>query len=340
MTVHRSAAFGALAVALVTPLVFSEYIVHVLILALFYGFLGTAWNILGGYAGQMSFGHAAFFGLGAYTSTLLFVNAGVSPWVGMVVGGFVGMVAGVGMGWLTFRYRLRGIYFSMATLAFSELIRLVALNWDQVGGAVGILIPLGAPSVGAFQFGSKLPFYYTVLGLLLLGLLVTYRLQRSVLGDYLIAVREDEDAAEAVGINAQRAKLFATALSTFLTALGGTFYAQYLLYVQPDFIFGVGMSIEIVLGPIIGGMGTLLGPLLGALMVGPMGEVVRSYFQAYNSLYMVFYGTILIVIILYSPAGLVGWARLFMCRNDRQAHDDDEGGVGLVIDPETSGGVR
>ena len=297
---------GALAVAL--PPLASPYLIHVLVLVLFYAYLGAAWNILGGYAGQFSFGHAAFFGIGAYTSTLLLARAGVSPWLGLWAGGLLAAGFGCFAGYLAFRHGLRGPSFALVTLAFAEMLRLIALNWAAIGGPMGILIPL--PKDGnawwRFQFREKLPYYYVMLALLGLALWLTRRLERSRLGYTLAAVRENEDAAEASGVDTLSVKLTAMAFSSFLTALGGSFYAQYFSFIDPTLAFGVPVSVEILLRPIVGGPGTLLGPLLGSVALTPLSELTRWLIRGRPGLDVMVYGVVLVLVITFLPRGLVG----------------------------------
>jgi branched-chain amino acid transport system permease protein len=308
----RAPWLAAAALALGLPPLASPYVVHVLVIVLFYAYLGTAWNILGGYAGQFSFGHAAFFGLGAYTSTLLLVRAGVSPWVGFGAGGLVAAAFGCFAGSLAFRYGLRGPYFALVTLAFAEMLRLIAVNWMGIGGPMGILIPLppGGDSWWRLQFREKLPYYYVMLGLLAVALWLTRRLEHSRLGYTLAAIRENEDAAEASGVDTRRAKLSAMGLSSFLTALGGTFYAQYFSFVDPTLAFGVPVSVEILLRPIVGGPGTLAGPLLGSLVLTPLSELTRWAIRGRPGVDLMIYGAILVVVITFLPRGLIGGWRV------------------------------
>jgi len=299
--------FGLISIAVLLPFLLPSYFVHVLIMILFYGYLGTSWNILGGYAGQFSFGHAAFFGIGAYTSSLIFVNWGISPWIGMVFGGLLGMLLGLLIGSLCFHYGLRGPYFALATLAFAELLRLISLNLDLTGKAMGILIPLKGNAPLSFQHESKI-FYYFVILLMFIGVLGVARwIERGKVGDYLAAIREDEDSAEAIGVNTFAYKLLGILISGFLTALGGTFYAQYFLYIDPPVTFGVGTSIEIFLRPIVGGMGTVYGPIVGALVLGPLGEVTRGILGGYHGVHLMIYGAILVSVIIFLPNGICGW---------------------------------
>ncbi len=301
------------AAAALAPLFLSAYVVHLMVLVLFFAFLGVAWNVLGGYAGQFSFGHAAFFGIGAYTSTLLLVRLGVSPWAGFLAGAALAAAFGCFAGYLSFRYGLRGPYFALVTLAFAEMLRLVALNWMAIGGPMGILIPL--PRAGeAFwrlQFPDKLPYYYLMLALLGAALGLNRLVERARLGHVLAAIRENEEAAEASGVDTLRAKLQAMALSASLTALGGTFYAQYFSFIDPTLAFGPAVSVEILLRPIVGGPGTLLGPVLGSLVLTPLSELTRSFIRGRPGVDVMVYGAVLVVVVTFLPGGLVGaWRRI------------------------------
>jgi len=294
---------------LVIPIFASSYILHVLIMIFIFAYLGGTWNILGGYAGQFSFGHAALCGIGAYTSTILFVNWGISPWIGLAAGCFLGLLFGLFTGLITFHYKLKGVYFTFTTLAFAELLKLIFLNWDFVGGAVGVLIPLTGNSVRQFQFTSKVPYYYISFFMVIVIVWLTSKLEKSKLGDFFMAIREDEDAAESLGVDTVRFKLIAICITSSLAPAIGTFYAQYLTYVQPDFIIGVDISIQSVITVIIGGMGTIWGPFLGAIILGPTSEITRIFFQKYASLHLVIYGVILVVVIMFLPHGVLGGLR-------------------------------
>lgn len=296
-------------ILLAVPLFASSTILHLLIIVFFYAFLGQAWNLLGGYAGQFSFGHAAFFGIGAYTSTLLYVHLGLSPWVGMLLGGLAGSVFGAFCGFLSFRYGLKGPFFALVMLAFAEMLRLFAENWDAVGAAIGILIPAKGDTLLDFQFISKIPYYYIMLCMMLFSIGVGWMLHHSKLGYYLQAIREDEDAAEALGVDIFRYKMVAMGISSFMTAMGGTFYAQYLLYIDPEITFGVGISIEILLRPIVGGAGTIFGPLLGSLALTPLSEFSKILFRGYAGVDLILYGAILVVVIIFLPEGIAGFTK-------------------------------
>ena len=299
----------ALSVLLVAPPFLPPYFLEILISMLLFAYLGSAWNILGGYAGQFSFGHAAYFGICAYTSTLLFLRLGVSPWLGMVAGGGLAATFGLAAGYLSFRYGLRGPYFSLVTLAFAEMLRVVAVNTKAVGSSLGLVIPSREAAPLSFVFGGKLPYYYVILAMALGAVAITRWLERSKLGYTLRAIRENEDAAEAAGVDALGMKLRAMALSSFLTALGGTFYAQYFAYIDPTITFGPAVSIQGLLQAIVGGAGTVLGPLLGSFVLTPISELSRAAIRGRAGMDVMVYGLVLILVISFLPNGLMGWVR-------------------------------
>lgn len=309
-TPRRLAAAALLVAALIAPLAIrSEYIVGTLTLMLFFAFVGQGWNILGGYAGQFSFGHALFFGIGAYTSSLCFVKAGVSPWIGMWAGAALAVAVGLVTGHLSFRYGLRGAYFALVMLAFAEIFRVAATNWNWVGGSFGVLVPLRGHAPAQFQFGDKRYFYYVILAMLLAVTAGVALLGRSRLGYQMAAIRENEAAAAALGVDPYRVKLAAMALSAGVTALGGAFYAQYFSYIDPTLAFGPVNSIEILLRPIIGGAGTMWGPLLGSVLLGVLGETTREAVRSYAGLHLMLYGAILMLAVAFLPRGVMGWLR-------------------------------
>ncbi len=281
------------------------YYQHIAIVILFWTYLGASWNILGGYAGQFSFGHAAFFGIGAYTSSLLFVDYGISPWIGMFLGGILALLFGLFIGYLCFRYGLRGPYFALSMLACAQMLQVIAVNWKAVKGALGILIPLGN-SFWKFTFEDRFPYYYVLLAMTAGILILTKWIQESRMGYYFIAIREDEDAAKALGINIQKYKMIAMAFSSFTAALGGTFYAQYYYYIDPSLSFGTPVSIDILLRPIVGGPGTIWGPFVGSILLSPLSEITRSLFRKYSGLHIMVFGSILIVAIIFLPKGVMG----------------------------------
>ncbi len=299
-----------LLVALVAPLFTSDYFQHLILLIFFWAYLGTSWNILGGYAGQLSLGHAVFFGVGAYTSSLLFVNLGLTPWIGMLVGGLVSALFGLFIGFASFHYGLKGPYFALVTIAFGEVMRHVFNNWEFVGAAMGVLIPLKGNAPGIFQFSAKYPYYYIALALMLIGLEIARVVERSKFGYQLVALRENEDTAESLGVNTKGAKLMAIALSAFLAGIGGSFYAQYFLYIDPETTFLIGVSVDIALRPIVGGLGTIAGPVIGSIILTPLSEITRFVFGGRHAgIALMSYGLILMAVVLLAPGGAVGWYR-------------------------------
>jgi len=305
----RLAPLLAAAALVALPPLMPKYALEVLISILFFGYLGACWNILGGYGGQFSFGHAAFFGLGAYTSTLLFLHWGVSPWIGMLAGGLLAAGFGLFAGYLSFRYGLRGPYFSLVTLAFAEMLRVVAVNWKAVGSSLGLVVPNRGSAPALFLFAEKLPYYYVILTMAVGALVITRAMERSRMGYALAAIRENEDAAEAAGVDALSTKLSAMALSSFLTALGGTFYAQYFSYIDPSLTFGPAISIGGLLPAIVGGAGRVTGPLLGSFVLTPISELTRAALRGRAGADIMLYGLVLILVISFLPNGLVGWIR-------------------------------
>ena len=291
---------------LILPQLIGDYFVHLVTTALLFGYLGVAWNILGGYAGQFSFGHAAFFGVGAFTSTLLQIHMGVNPWIGMFLAGIAGLLLGLFIGFLTFRYGLRGPYFALAMLALAEMLRVLAVEWMTLKYPLGIILPLIGDSFRDFQFRSKVPYYYIILCMTAFVLYLSRVIEDNRIGSYFKAIRENEDAAETLGVNTFKYKMMAMAISSFLTAMGGTFYVQYYLTIDEEAAFGVSVSIEILLGPIIGGAGTVFGPILGAGILECLSEGSRNLLGAYSGVHLMLYGAILIVIIIFLPKGILG----------------------------------
>lgn len=285
----------------------SEFLVNFAIMVLFYAFLGQAWNVLGGYGGQFSFGHAAFFGTGAYAAAILPTSFGINPWVGFALAGLAGGGIGLVVGFLSFRFGLKGAYFALVTLAFAEVLRILANTAEFTGAGVGILVPL-EQSAANFQFADKTGYYLVALALVVLGLIVTARLENSRFGARLMAVRENEDAAHALGVNVFEIKLKAIALSGALAGLAGAFYTQYFLYLDPTIAYGPAVSVEALLVPIIGGTGTLFGPLLGSGVLHTISELTQHFAADAPGINLVIYGVFLVLMILFMPNGLWGLA--------------------------------
>jgi len=291
----------------------SSTMILILTLIIWAAYLTSCWNFVGGFAGVLPLGHSAFVGIGAYTSTVLFQTYGLSPWGGMVAGGLLAALVGVIIGIPTLK--MRGAYFALATIAVGEGLRVLVENVKQVGpfkinGPSGLLIELSESSFTNFQFVSKGPYYYIILVMLLLVLLLTYLMMNSKIGYYLAAGGEEPEAAEALGIKVSRYKLIAMAISCFLTALGGTFYAQMMLYFYPKSIFGLDLSYEIAFIALIGGRGSILGPVLGAMLLKPVSEITRIYLgDILPGMHLIIFGLVLIVVMRYQPKGLIVPAR-------------------------------
>ena len=321
--------------AVILPHMLSPFLLRLAILILFWAYLGQCWNVLSGYAGQFSFGHAAYFGLGAYTSTLLLVNHGLNPWVGMFAGGTVALLGGLFIGFLCFRYKVRGVYFALATLAFAEILRLIAINTAFVRKSMGIQIPLrGGDSWLRFQFETtNIPYYYIILAMVIGSIIVVHLIQRDKLGYYFKAIHQNEEAAGALGINLLRYKMVAMAISCFMTGMGGTFYAQYFFFIDPDLVFGPEVSIEMLLRPILGGVGVVWGPLVGAMVLTPLSEVTRALIRnppafmpflfllkGRSGVDIMLYGIIVIIVIIFMQHGLVGMIRAKRRKWARERH--------------------
>ena len=294
-------------VSLALPLVVTNaFAIDILIRVLLFAFIGVAWNLMGGYAKQLSLGHAAYFGLGAYTSTILLVRFGISPWVGILAGGVVAMLASVPIGALCFR--LRGPYFAIATIATAQVLMLLFLKFrDFAWGAEGTTIPNLGNAPLMMQFPGKAGYYYLALVLLAIGLVITRLIERSWMGYYLIAVGEDQDAAEAIGVNVPRIKRDIYMISAFLTALAGTFYVQYIYFIDPATAFSFNVSVEAALVSIVGGIGTLWGPVLGTALLEPTSALLQSWLgSGRGGVQLIVYAAILMAVILWRPSGLIG----------------------------------
>jgi branched-chain amino acid transport system permease protein len=300
---------AALGVFVMLPLAVENIVyLHIFILIFYFAYLASAWSLVA-MAGQLSLGHSALLGIGAYTSTLLFMELGVSPWIGMWVGALLATAVGVLVGWPAFR--LRGPYFALTTIAFTEILRLYVENTETgpfglpLRAAMGLLIPLKGQAPAIFQFEGKAPYYYIGLIMMCGAVLVSYGINRTRVGYYLAAIRGDRDAAESLGISITTYNLIAMAISCFLTALGGSFYAQYFRYVNPTRLLGVDLAIEIALVGLIGGWQTVLGPVIGSILLSPTSEIIRGQLGGtYAGLHLFLYGLVMMLVILFLPKGL------------------------------------
>ncbi len=305
MKAYRSILIVVALLAAVPLFTASNVVLNFLITAFLIALAGQGWNLLGGYGGQYSFGHAAFFGTAAYATAILQVRYGVNAWLGLLIGIAAGALVGAVIGVLTFRSGLKGSYFSLVTLAFAEVLRIIASVAPITGAGVGTLIPLDLHAQ-AFQFQSRAPFYWIALALVALALVVTRAIENSRFGAYLVAVRENEDAAGALGVDAFTVKLCAITVSAAITAAAGCFYAQYFLFVDAAIAYGPWISIDALLAPIVGGAGTVFGPLLGALVVKTLGETTKHVTGDAPGLDLVIYGLLLVGVVGLAPRGIAG----------------------------------
>jgi branched-chain amino acid transport system permease protein len=308
------AMLAILAVALVTvPLFGNRYLLSVLTLIFYFVYVGQAWNLMMGYAGQLSLGHALYVGVGGYVAALLWLNFGIGPWLGVFAAVAVAAAFGWVVGWLGFRFGIEGVYFALLTIAFAEFTRIGFDNLNFTGGAGGLFIPFEEKRVGEWWNlrGGQLFFYYLALLLAGASVLLVAVLSRSRLGYYWLAVREDEIAARALGINAFRAKMTAVLISSAMTAVGGVFYAFYYNDLFPGQVFDMTRSIELILAPIVGGLGTVFGPVIGAFVLTPMGEALIALTAKLGidlpGLKAVFYGATLMLIMYGLPNGIWPW---------------------------------
>ena len=294
---------------IVVPVIFrNPAFLQLMVLVLLYAYLTTSWNLVGGFAGVLPLGHTLFAGIGAYTSTLLFIELGLTPWIGMFVGAFLAMIAGFLIGLPTLK--LRGAYFALSSIAFLEGFRVVTENTKvlfgvKINGPQGLLLPLKGNSLYYFQFDNKTWYYYTILIMTAIVLYITYKVSVSRLGYYLMAGGEDKEAAEALGVNVFRCKMIAMMMSTFLTALGGTFYAQLVRYIYPRGIMNLELAFEIAFIAIVGGRGTIAGPILGSFLLVPVAELTRIYLGgSYLGIHLAMYGLVLMLVMIFEPRGI------------------------------------
>jgi len=293
-------------------------VLNFLVFTLIIAIAAQGWNILGGYGGQFSFGHAAFFGTGAYATAMLQVHLGLNAWVAFAIGIGAGAMVGLVIGFLSFRSGLRGSYFALITLAFAEVLRIVANASAITGGAAGLLIKLDVRPAN-FQFHSRAAFFWIGLALVALVLVLTRWLEHSRFGAQLMAVRENEDAARALGVDALTVKLGAITLSAAVTAAAGCLYAQYFLYLDSTIAYGLWISVEALLAPIVGGIGTVFGPLIGALALHGLGNLTSLMAGRIPGIDLVVYGALLVLVVAFAPDGLLGLVKRLRARLFRRA---------------------
>jgi branched-chain amino acid transport system permease protein len=301
-------AFSIVFFLLLPKVITSTFYLHVLIMIFYFSYLGACWNLLAGYVGLASLGHAMFVGTGAYTSSYLLMHYGLSPWIGMWAGAFLSLFLGLLLGFLAFRYGLKGHYFLLVTIAFCEIMKILVLNMRSLGGGSGIPIVLRGNPFWHFVFVQKETYYYVIFAMLIGILLLTNLLLKRRIGYYFLAIRENEDLAQASGIPVMKTKLIAISLSAVLTSLAGTFYAQYICFIDPPSVFGLGVSVDLLIPAIVGGLGNLFGPVFGAFIVIPIGEIVRgSLGGGTGGVHLMIYGAFLIFVILFMRKGILGF---------------------------------
>ncbi|MDE2578765.1 MAG: branched-chain amino acid ABC transporter permease [Hyphomicrobiales bacterium] len=316
------ALFGLALVA--APFVVDRYILSIILLCLIGAYLGQAWNILMGFCGLLSLGHALYLGLGAYGAAALYVKFGIGPWLGVFVAMALAVAASFVIGWLGFRFRIEGVYFSLLTIAFAESARIGFDNWAWLGGAAGFFLPVRAEDFGQYWNlrGGPFFFYYLALALAAGGLFVSARLRASKLGHAWLAIREDAQAARALGVNVTRARFMALFVSAAMTAVGGVYLAFWGNNIFPGQIFDMAHSIDIMLGPIVGGVGTLFGPIVGSFLLVPLGEALIEALRALGlnapGAKALVYGFLLMGIIAAAPSGVWPWLARRLRLQDRE----------------------
>jgi branched-chain amino acid transport system permease protein len=299
-----------LVVLLSFPFFANDYLLTILILIFYFAYVGQAWNIMMGFAGQLSLGHALYVGLGAYSAAALYVYFGISPWIGLATSIAVSGTAGAVIGLLAFRFGVSGVYFAILTIAFSEFARIGFDHWSWFGGAAGLFLPVANYTRNDVLNlrGSPAMFYYIVLGMSVAAFILCHTLLRSRIGYYWLAIRESPEAAEALGINVFRYKMYAVVLSAAMTSLGGVLFAFYYSNLFPEQVFNISRSIELILGPIIGGIGTLFGPIIGAFLLTALAETLREALAALGidvpGATQVFYGFCLLLVVMFLPDGV------------------------------------
>ena len=298
-----------LLVLLISPYFLDGYLLTVLTNIMMTALLAQSWNLLSGYAGQFSFGQAAFFGIGAYTSVILYTVFEISPWIGLLCGMLIAALVGAGIGYLSFHCKIKGDYFALATLAFAEIMRLLVYNssGSVFGGPSGIFVKfIKGGDASAFQFDSWKPYYYIIFAFVAVVTLLLSMISKTRFGLQLISVREDECAADSLGVNILRYKISAIAISSAIAAAAGVFYAQYYLFIDPSAVFGSSISMQAIIPCIIGGAGTPLGPVLGSFLIVPIQELTNSLFTEISGINMIIYGLLIVVFILFCPNGITG----------------------------------
>ncbi len=297
-------------ILMLLPLFLDNYALGIFVMIFFWAYVGQSWNVLTGYTGHISLGHALYIGIGAYATTFLAQTFGLTPWIGMLLGGCIAVAIALFLGFLGFRFGLRGVYFVIMTIAFAELARLAVSHIEALGSFTGVFLDFN-PSFYNFQFRGNIPYYYIALGFMVASLIVVRAIEVSKVGRFIVAIREDEEAAQALGVNTFKYNMIAIAISAFMTSLAGAFYANYIFYLHPNSLFGMSMSIELILRPIVGGLGTLFGPIIGSFILTPLSEISRAYFAkgGLEGLHLILYGALAILVVLFMPKGIIVYAK-------------------------------
>jgi branched-chain amino acid transport system permease protein len=309
---------------LAAPWFANDYLLTVLIIILYFAYAGQAWNVMMGFAGQLSLGHAIYVGLGAYATAALYVHFGIGPWIGLPVAVAIAVCCGAIIGFLAFRFGVGGVYFAILTIAFAEFARIGFDHFRWVGGSSGFFLPVANYTRNDLWNlrGNPTMFYYVMLALTVAALALCHVLLRSRIGYYWQAIREDEDAARSLGINTFRYKMIAVVISAGMTAVAGVFFAFYYNNLFPEQVFNISRSIELILGPIIGGIGTLFGPIIGAFLLTGLSEAMQEVLSALGldvpGAKHVFYGVCLLLVVIVLPDGVWPWlARLLGVTRER-----------------------
>ena len=297
-------------ILLALPMFLDKYALGIFVMIFYWAYVGQSWNVLTGYTGHISLGHALYIGIGAYATTYLAQTFGLSPWFGMLIGGIIAVLFALALGFLGFRFGIRGVYFVIMTIAFAEITRLIVSHVEALGSFSGIFLDF-SPSFSNFQFRGNLPYYYISLGFMVASLVAVRLIELSKLGRFMVAIREDEEAAQALGVNSFKYNMTAIAISAFMTSLAGAFYANYIYYLHPNTLFGMGTSIELILRPIVGGLGTLFGPVIGSFILTPLSEISRAYFAkgGLEGLHLILYGALTILVVLFMPKGIIVYVK-------------------------------
>lgn len=287
-------------VALLLP---NRYFQDIAVLTFLWAGLSSSWNLYSGYCGRLSIGHAAFLGIGAYSSSILYINYGISPWIGMVVGGLFSALAALVIGGTTLR--LKGTFFVLSTIAFAEILKTIAIvSKDLTQGSLGIMIPYD-PSFANMIFQGKIPFAIITWLYMMVVIIISVKFEKSKLGYSLIAIGENQEAAENIGVNSTKTMIIVYTMSAILTSFGGTLFAQYIMFIEPTSLMSMGYSVNFILYAIAGGMGTAFGPMIGSFLLVPITNLLRGYLSFISGLHGFVLGLLLVVILLFRPDGIL-----------------------------------